>query len=109
METPNFIKSLNSWKSNEYNIDIASYVPKFYVPSKDTRLSSEPLECKIVPGEAINFDAQNKKDLLNTKYPATCIEQIDTVSWLKKYGLEVNKLTLEQILSSIGFKHTEGT
>ena len=113
MDNPQFVKSLNSWKTNEYNIDIATYVPKFYLSSKNNNLSStsanNQFECKIVPGEIINFDSETKNaDKSNQKYPTSCLEQINSQAWLKKYGLEVNKLTLEQILSSIGFKHTEG-
>jgi hypothetical protein len=71
-------------------------------------LSPKSLECQLVHGEAVNFDVEDKKDFLNPKYPSSCTEQIDNNSWLKKYGLETNRLKLEQILSSIGFKHTEG-
>jgi hypothetical protein len=112
MDTPQFVKSLNSWKTNEYNIDVASYVPKFYIPTKsfyETPGANNHFECKIVPGDIINFDSENKNsEKLNPKYPPACLEQIDTTSWLKKYGLSVNRLTLEQILSAIGFKHSEG-
>lgn len=118
MESPQFIKALNSWKTNEYNIDIASYVPKFFVPSKNlysnssTELSTDKatsLECKIIPGDLINFDSDSKQnDKFASKYPSNCLEQIDSSSWLKKHGLAANKLTLQQILTNIGFKHTEG-
>ena len=33
---------------------------------------------------------------------------ISTKKWLSTYGLRRNRLTLDQILGSIGFKHSDG-
>ena len=58
----------------------------------------------IQPGKTINFDAINK----GAVYPPACIELVDSTEWLKRYGLRANRLNLESILGSIGFKKAQG-
>jgi hypothetical protein len=110
MDTIEFTKSLNAWKTNEFNIDVNTYEPKFNFISS-TKSTSRVLlpqieSCNIVPGKSINFDlASNKND--EKKMPPNCTEQICSNNWLNKYGLDANKLKLDQILNQIGFKQAE--
>jgi hypothetical protein len=69
----------------------------------------EVLSCKIISGSSINYDAhQNIDAIANPNYPLSCLELCDSDNWIKKYGLKTNKLTFENILSTIGFKQTQG-
>ncbi len=73
--------------------------------------SDSGMPCSLLPGVEINFD-NNKSDLLFKKItknlPSICTEQLDTQSWLNKYGLKASKLSYQQILSMIGFKQMQG-
>jgi hypothetical protein len=107
----NITKSLNSLKSNDINLNFANS-PKFNVPSKSMIIDNTRSfqECRVLPGDVISFDAKNtNSDNVFAKYPQVCTERMNTRSWLQKYGLHPNKLTIEQILTNIGFKYTKGT
>ena len=69
--------------------------------------------CSLLPGYTIHFDnhkfdnheaARKHGKLSSFKYD----EQVDSFTWLKKYGLKANKLTYPQILGMTGFKQTQG-
>lgn len=112
MDSPDFLRSINSFKTSEYQIDLNSFVPKFYVPPKTAltpfislKHDEKPLECKVTPGKFINFDSEAKSQ---NKLSPPCVEQIDVKLWLQKYGLSALKLKFDQILNMIGFKHSEG-
>ncbi len=103
-------RSLNTFKSNDFNLDYA-HSPRFNVPSKSLDIDSTRAfqECRVLPGDVISFDAKNtNNDNVFAKYPSVCTERTSTHSWLQKYGLHPNKLTIEQILNNIGFKFTKG-
>lgn len=63
-----------------------------------------PAPCSIQPGTTINFDAIKK----GAAYPPACLELIPSTEWLRRYGLKSNRLNVESILGSIGFKKSQG-
>ena len=72
----------------------------------DQQISSAP--CSLKPGDEIYFDNYDGKRKLNKSYPPICTELVDSNTWIKRYGLRVNKLTYQHILSMIGFKQMQG-
>lgn len=91
-----------------YNQDsIVKYDPNQVDAKKTSKLlPSVASSCSILSGNVINFDAIKKGAFLEPDYPPPCLELIDSDEWLKRYGLQKNKLTLENVLSMIGFKQS---
>ncbi len=66
--------------------------------------------CSLVPGKEVYFDNSSKtsrKLPTNKPFSARCTELVDSLTWLRRYGLKANKLTYQNILSQIGFKQMQ--
>ena len=64
--------------------------------------------CFLLPGHTIHFDNQDASRKRGKLFSFKYDEQVDSYTWLKKYGLKANKLTYPQILGMTGFKQTQG-
>lgn len=85
------------------------YLQGFYVCILSAVTFDIPSPAHSVQGQDVEYDpAISEKKTPSREWELDVRSLISTKKWLQNYGLRKNKLTLKQILPTIGFKHSDG-